>query len=177
MKIGGIDVRGPSEQVLVLPRLDGNDIVIKARAVMDMDAFEALCPPPKPPGRRTSAGFKPNLKDKTYLQRTEAHGEQRFAYMVVMSLEPSCIEWDKVNASDPSTWRGWQEELKEAGLAGTEINRIVVCVMQANALDEEKLKAARENFLLGLEPEEDESSGPATEQETTQSGSPANDSG
>lgn len=173
MKIGGIDVQGPSEEVLVLPRLNGDDIVFRARAVIDMDAFEALCPLPKPPGRRTKDGYKPNPEDKNYLDRMERHGEQRFAYMVVSSLTPSDIEWDKVDLADPSTWKGWQDELMEAGLCTTEINRIIVCVMQANALDEEKLQAARENFLLGLEEEDAESSGPATEPETTPSGSPA----
>jgi len=103
------------------------------------------------------------------------HGELRFAYMVLKSLEPSDIEWEKVNAADPSTWLGWQDELKEAGISQTELNRIIVCVMQANALDEDKLKEAREVFLRGPVPVPSEYSGPDTELENMQSGNPVTD--
>lgn len=176
MRIGGVEVKGPAEEVLVLPRLEGEDIVIRARAVMDMDAFEALCPAPKPPGIRTKEGWKPNEKDETYQQGVAQHGELRFAYMVLKSLEPSEIEWEKINIADPSTWVDWQDELKEAGISSTEINRIIVCVMQANALDEAKLKEAREVFLRGPVLEPSEYYGPVTELGSTQSGDLVNES-
>ena len=172
MRIGGVEVKGPAEEVLVLPRLEGENIVIRAKAVMDMDAFEALCPEPKPPGIRTKDGWKPNDKDETYQQRVKQHGELRFAYMVLESLQPSEVEWEKINLSDPSTWKDWQDELKEAGISQTELNRIIVCVMQANALDEDKLKEAREVFLRGPVPVPSEYSGLDTELENTQSGDP-----
>lgn len=176
MKIGGVEIKGPAEEVLVLPRLDGDDIVIHAIAVSDMDEFEALCPLPKPPGMRTKAGWAPNPNDETYKDRVTQHGELRLAYMVLKSLEPSEIEWGKVNVDDPSTWLEWQNELKDAGISSTEVNRIIVCVMQANALDEAKLKEARELFLRGPVQEPDEYCGPDTELENTQSGDPAIDS-
>ena len=173
MRIGGVEIKGPAEEVLVLPRLDGNDIIIRAIAVLDMDEFEALCPVPKPPGIRTKAGWTPNENDETYKEQVTRHGEMRFAYMVLKSLEPSEIEWDRVDADKPATWLEWQDELKEAGMAATEINRIIVCVMSANALDEAKLKEAREVFLRGPVQEQGESYGPATELENTPSGDPA----
>jgi hypothetical protein len=176
MKIGGVEVKGPAEEVLVLPRLEGENIAIRARAVLDMDEFEALCPAPTPPGIRTKDGWKPNDKDETYKQRVAQHGELRFAYMVLRSLEPSEIEWEVVNINDPSTWTKWQDELKEAGISSTEINRIIVCVMQANALDEAKLKEAREVFLHGPVQEPNEYYGPDTELENTQSGDPVSES-
>lgn len=176
MRIGGVEIKGPAEEILVLPRLEGDDIVIRAQAVMDMDTFDALCPLPKPPGVRTKDGWKPNEKDETYQERVTQHGERRFAYMVVKSLEPSEIEWETVDINDPSTWIGWQDELKEAGISSTETNRIVVCVMQANALDEAKLKEAREVFLQGPVLESSEYYGPDTELENTQSGEPVSDS-
>lgn len=176
MRIGGVEVKGPAEEVLVLPRLNGENIVFRAQAVLDMEAFEALCPVPKPPGIRTKEGWKPNEKDETYQQRTSQHGELRFAYMVLKSLEPSEIEWEKTSLDDPSTWLEWQDELQGAGISTTEINRIIVCVMQANALDEAKLKEAREVFLRGPVQESDEYSGPDTEPENMQSGDPVNDS-
>jgi len=173
MKIGGVEIQGPAEEVLVLPRLEGENIVIRARAVADMDEFEALCPLPTPPGIRTKDGWKPNANDETYMQRVQQHGELRFAYMVLKSLEPSNVEWEKINISDPSTWMEWQKELKEAGISSTEVNRIIVCVMQANALDEAKLKEAREVFLRGPVQEPGEYYGPDTELESTPSGDPA----
>jgi len=176
MKIGGVEVEGPAEEVLVLPRLEGENIVIRARAVLDMDEFEALCPTPVPPGIRTKEGFKPNEKDETYRQRVAQHGELRFAYMVLKSLEPSEIEWEKVNIDTPATWVDWQDELKEAGVSSTEVNRIIVCVMQANALDEAKLKEAREVFLHGPVQELDEYYGPDIAPENTPSGEAASDS-
>ena len=176
MRIGGIEIKGPAEEVLVLPRLEGNDIVIRAQAVMDMDTFDALCPVPKPPGVRTKDGWKPNEKDETYQERVTQHGERRFAYMVIKSLEPSEIEWETVDLGDPSTWLGWTDEFKKAGISSTEVNRIIVCVMQANALDEAKLKEARDLFLRGPVLEPNEYSGPNTEPENTPSGKPASDS-
>lgn len=148
MKIGGVEVKGPCEEVLVLPRLTG-DIVIRAQAIMDMSAFDALCPAPEAPGIRTKEGFRPNVKDINYLRLCALHAEQRFAYTIVKSLEPSKIEWERVKLEDPGTWKEWASELKEAGFSDVERNRIAACVMQANSLDEEKLRAAREVFLRG----------------------------
>ncbi len=173
MRIGGIEVKGPNEEILVLPRLDEN-IVIKARAVTTMDEFDVLVPEPKPPGIRTRDGWKPNADDESFKQRIEHYNEQRLAYMIIKSVEPSNIEWKKTSISDPSTYTQWTSELKEAGLSDVEVNRIVLCVMQANSLDEEKLKAAREIFLLGTEEEQKASSGLSIEQPSTLSGEPAN---
>lgn len=175
MKIGGVEIKGPAEQILVLPRLEGDDIVIRARAVMDMDTFDVLCPEPKPPGIRTKEGWKRNDKDKGFQQRQQEHNELRFAYMILQSLVPSEIEWENVDLDKPETWDNWQEELRGVGISQTELNRIAICVMQANALDEDKLKEAREVFLLGEAPMPQEFSGPDTEPENTQSGEPASE--
>jgi len=147
MKIGGVEVTA-CEEVLVLPRISG-DIVIRAQAVTDMSAFEALCPAPVAPGIRTRDGFKPNLKDENYIALATHHAEQRLAFMVIKSIEPSQIEWETVKLEDPATWTNWSKELKAHGLSDVECNRVVMCVMQANALDEEKLRLAREVFLRG----------------------------
>ncbi len=174
MRIGGKEVNGPHEELLVLPR--GEDqIVIRAKAVEDMDPFEKLCPEPKPPGRLTRDGFVPNEKDENYLKMMEHHGSQRLAYMVLHSLIPSDIEWEKVLIDNPKTWKGWQGELKESGLTQIEINRIIQTVMRANALDEDKLEEARATFVRGLEEQAKASSGPQDEPETTPSGQPVSD--
>lgn len=147
MKIGGVELH-PCEEVLVLPRLTGN-VVIRAKAVTDMTAFDALCPAPVAPGIRTKDGFKPNLKDENYMALADHYAAQRMAFTVLLSLEPSNIEWETVKLEDPSTWKNWVKELKDNGMSDVECNRVIMCVMQANSLDEEKLRMAREVFLLG----------------------------
>jgi hypothetical protein len=147
MKIGGVELKS-CEEVLVLPRISG-DIIIRAQAVTDMSAFDALCPAPVAPGIRTKDGFKPNLKDENYIALADHYSAQRLAFMVIKSLTPSEIEWEKVKLEDPSTWLEWTKELKDGGMSDVECNRIIMCVMQANSLDEEKLKLAREVFLRG----------------------------
>jgi hypothetical protein len=171
MKIGGKEISGPHEELLVLPR--GEDqVVFRARAVADMDPFEKICPEPKPPGRLTKDGFVPNKDDDNFKKMMEHHSEQRLAYMVIISLEPSEVEWAKVDIDNPKTWRHWQAELKEAGLTQIEVNRIIQTVMRANALDEDMLKEARATFVRGLEEQAKATSGHQEEPESTPSGEP-----
>lgn len=169
MKIGGIEIKGPNTEILVLPRLE-EDIIVRATAVTSMKEFDDLVPEPKAPGIRTKDGWKPNVNDETYRQQTDHYNSQRLAYLVIVSLEPSEVEWTRVNINDPSTYLEWDKELREAGLSDIEINRVVMCVMQANALDEDKLKAAREVFLLGRAEGLSESFGQNTEPQNTPSG-------
>jgi len=175
MKIGGQEVKGPAEEVLVLPRSNG-DVVFRAKAVLDMEPFHAACPPPKAPGMRTKDGFRPNTDSPAYREQNLRHSELRFAYIAINSLEPSEIEWQTIDEDNPQTWLNWEKELREAGFSGVEIQRITVLIMQANALDEGKLKAAREAFLLGQAAQLELSSGLSTEQPSTQSGKDASDS-
>jgi hypothetical protein len=148
MKIGGREISGVSEEVLVLPRL-GHDIVVTAQAVKSMDDFEKLCPEPKAPGIRTKDGFRPDEEDEGYLALMDKHAEQRLAYIVIKALEASDIEWGSVVEDDPGTWKNWRTDFEEAGLSAIEIGRVITCVMQANSLDESKLEEARAAFLLG----------------------------
>lgn len=174
MKIGGVELNGPNEEVLVLPRLSGN-IVIRARAVSDLSEFEKLVPEPTPPGKLTKDGWVPQVDDETYQKKVEHYSTQKFAYIVLKSLEPSEIEWEGVDLANPQTWKNWTTELMAAGISAIEVNRITACVMQANALDERKLKEAREVFLRGLAEAQSASSGHPTEPESTQSGEPVTD--
>ena len=95
--------------------------------------------------------------------------------MAIKSLEPTEIEWQRVDIDKPETWLLWTEELKDAGLSEVEVQRVIILVMQANSLDENKLRKAREAFLHGLEVEKEKSSGPQEELLNTQNGEPAND--
>lgn len=177
LKIGGVVVAGPAEEVLVLPRPLTGDIVIKARAVLDMSLFDALCPAPKPPAilRRGNTQHEGNFEDAGYLALLDKHSQMRFAFICVQSLKPSEIEWQTVKDDSPSSWKNWITEMAEAGVSSLEIQRIVNCVLQANSLDDSKLKEARELFLLGMKQGSNTSSGHQDAQENTSSGSPAND--
>jgi len=175
MKIGGQEVNGPAEEVLVLPRSNG-DIIFRAEAVLDMDPFIAMCPMPKAPGVLTKDGFRPNTDAPAYRSELNRHSQLRFSYIAIHSLAPSAIEWDSVDFDNPSTWSNWETDLRKSGFSGVEIQRITVLIMQANALDEGKLKAAREAFLLGQAVRSEESSGQNTEQESTPPGQPVSDS-
>ena len=173
MKIGGVDPSTlPKEEILVIPRGE-QEIVFRATGVPDYDEFNKLCPEPKAPGKLTKDGWEPNENDPDYKSLMENYNTKRLAWLVVRSLEPSQIEWDTVNESKPSTWTKWTDDLKEAGLSQVEVNRVMQLVFQANCLDEEKLKEARENFLLGQQQAQSESSGPSTGPESTPSGEPA----
>ena len=92
--------------------------------------------------------------------------------MIVKSLEPSNVEWDTVNVADPRTWKNWSTDLRGGGLSDIECQRVMNLVLEANCLDEAKLKKAREVFLAG-EAAKAASSGLPTEPQNTPSGAPA----
>lgn len=174
VKIAGKEVtRALHEDVLVLPRGDDEPIVVRARAVVDFDAFNDMCPLPKPPGKLTKDGFVPNTEDETYKKRMEQYGLQRVGFLVVNSLQE--FEWDTVQEDNPKTWTKWEDELKDAGLTNVECNLIMGLVLEVNSLDDAKLKSARESFLRGQAQEANESSSPTSEQDDSQSGEHVSD--
>lgn len=173
MKIGGVTVTS-NEEVLVLPRALGEDIVIKACAV-DMDDFEDAHPKPEMPKRIVRGGVEDHADSPAYRTAIEAWGERRFEYMILKSLEPSEIEWETVDIDKSKTWKNWTTELQAAGFASTECKRIINCILVANSLSESKLAEARDAFLRGQGSELERSSGLDTEPQSTPSGQPAND--
>lgn len=149
MKIGGVDPRTiPNEDVLVLPRGESS-IIFRARGLPNLDRFHELVPIPKPPMKQTSAGLLPDMDNKDFKESFNIYEERRFAYIVVMSLEPSGIEWDTVDLNVPGTWPNWYVDLHNAGLTAFELNHVQNLVLQCNTLDDAKLQKAREVFLRG----------------------------
>jgi len=175
LRIGHTVVDGPAEEVLVLTRVQG-DINIIARAVVDMKPFEQLCPEPKPPKKLVKGGFVEDTENPDFIASVMKQSELRFAYICIKSLEPSDIAWNRVDINKPSTWTDWTKELQDAGLSHVEVNRIMVTVMQANSLDENKLRQARDSFVRGMQAPSVDLSSQNTEQPNTQSGTPASDS-
>jgi hypothetical protein len=148
MKIGGVTVT-PCEELLVLPRTDGDDIPIRAIAVIVNDEFEKLVPEPKPPMLQKKDGNEPDYADKAYNAAMDIRGQQRFAFTIVRSLAPNNIEWNKVKPAEPRSCVYWQDDLLEGGLSERECNRVMGLVMAANSLDERKIEEARRSFLRG----------------------------
>ena len=176
MKIRGREITGVNKVTLVLPREDGEDVVLIAKAIQDLDAIDEFLQTPKPPaalgpGNETTY----NHKDPGYLAAILQYNTKRMAWIVLESLRENEIEWDTVDIKDPGTWTNYVDELKSAGFSSVEINHIGNAVVDANALDEEKLNAAREVFLHGQAAAKD-TSGLNTPAQNSQSGKPVSDS-
>jgi len=150
MKINGVQVT-QAEELLVLPRSNGDDIVFRAIPVAITAEFDSKVPMPVPPMIQKKGGKYQDITDKEFVKALDLRSGRRFSLMLLRSLEPSNIEWETVKLEDPGTWDKWEEELKEAGLSEVECNRVVSTVMAANSLDEDKIKEAREAFLRGQE--------------------------
>ena len=175
MRIGGVQLKGLNEAILVLPRSD-EDIVIKARAIPDYDDFDKLVPEPKMPVYVTKDGPQNDESNVDYVASCARREQLRIAYIYIKSLEPSQIEWDTVKIDMPSTWMNFRQDFQKAGLSPIEINRIWGTVSDANCLSEDKLVEARARFLAGVGNDQPASSSPTTDQASTPSGEPASDS-
>lgn len=177
MKIAGQELAGElaqlNEEILVLSRKSGQ-VVLTARAIADMEAFNNLMPQPTAPKIfRKGKGWGQDVDNKNYVIEMKRYGECKLAWMILTSLEPSDIEWDTVDMEKPGTWKNWEDDLKQCGFTQHECNLVVGLVLSANQLNEAKLEQARELFVLGQEELADESSSQSTEQASTPSGEPA----
>ncbi len=150
MKIAGRTIEGPNRVTLVLPREGQEDIIIIAQAIIEMGEFDEFVKQPLPPSITKAGGVvESNFADKGYQEQLASYNMKKLAFIVLKSLEPSKIEWETVDLKNPSTWGSYVEEMKSAGFSDVEINRIGNVCMEANALDEAKLDAARQSFLRG----------------------------
>lgn len=150
MKIKGKKIEGPNLEIIAIPRAVGEDIIFKAQAILDMGPFEKMCPVPEPPKKMIKGGKQiPNLEDPGYLQQIDKYAQLRLHWIVLTSLQATDdLEWETVDMSDYTTWENYREELKEACFSEIEVNRIVAGCISVNALNEAKIAAARERFLL-----------------------------
>jgi hypothetical protein len=148
MKIKGREIKGPMEELIILPRPD-EPIVFKARAIMDMSEYEKLNPAPKGKVVKFRSGVtKEDTSSPEYIQAKELHDKTRIAWMVIESLKATDqLEWSTVKYEDPSTWNNWENDFREAGISETEKMRVIEGVMAANGLSEQRIKEARESFL------------------------------
>lgn len=157
MKLNGHKIEGPNRDIVVIPRGNGNDIVFNVQAVLNMEPFEQTCPAPRPPLRKIQGVDVPQFGDPAFKKALEKYGEQRMAWISLKSLEATPeLEWDTVDIDDPSTWENIRTELHDSGFSDFEINRIFGGTYAVNSLNEAKVQAARERFLLQREAQQNE---------------------
>lgn len=138
----------PNEQVLVLPRPDG-DIVFTVRALSSTKEFdEKIKEPVAPKGRDKTGEIVEDFQDSTYKAAVKVRGDLRWDYMMVRSIcHTEGLDFEKVKLDDIQTYTLWEEEFQEAGFTEWEIGRIKATVMEVNGLNEAKIAAATASFL------------------------------
>lgn len=153
MKLKGIKPTSANTKIVVIPRGDGNDLVFKVQAVLDMEPFDKLCPAPIPPTIvRKDQSTALDVEDPKYKEKLTTWAKYKNAWMVIESLKATeDLEWETVDRSDPDTWDNYLDELKDFKLAVTEINIIMQAIAEVNGLDEDKIEEARKRFLASLE--------------------------
>ncbi len=151
MKIKGKKIEGSNVEICVIPRGENEPIVFKCQAVLDMEAFDKLCPPPKAPLVQKPGGRRiVDVEDPKYIYALNQQSEKRIAYILLRSLEATeDLEWETVKMSDPDTWSNYEKELTDSGFSRIEVMRILNTCMSANCLDEARLEKARNDFLAG----------------------------
>jgi len=155
MKISGKRISEPKERIVVIPR-DSGDIVFKAKAVLDFDEFDKMCPEPEVPFIRYSGKEPvPNPNSEDYKKQMNEWATKKMNYIILKSLSATeGLEWENVNLSLPETWENLFDELKES-FSAIEINEILKIVNSANGLSEETIKEATDNFLASQAQQEE----------------------
>ena len=154
MKINGRVPSGPNIVTLVLPRAEGEPFVFRAKAVTDYSKFEKFCPDPEPPKvNKRGQGWSEDYDDAGYKKAAAERTTNQYHWMVLESLSATeGLEWEHVKHDDPSTWKQWESELREAGFSRFELGRLHNAVRQANCLDDNMVEAARESFFANQSP-------------------------
>ncbi len=179
MKLFGEKPKGPNVCVLVLPRQD-YDIVIKAQAILDQEAFEILCPRPKPPSIMKPGGvFEQDVNDPKFKASIEKWAEKKTAWVVLESLKATpkdMLEWETVDYNNPDSWLKWKDELRDAFFTDQEIMQILNTVWQANGINQAVLDEARNRFLAGQARLYIKPLSPTADQSSMPNGEPVKDS-
>lgn len=175
MKIKGKKIAGANREIIAIPRGNDDDIILIAGAVLDHSRFDKLCPLPKPRMKKVAGEDIPDFKDKNYNVAVMKYSEKKTAWLILTALKATeGLEWEKVDLDDPSTWLLFRQELTESGFSDIEINRIINGALAVQGLDEAKIEAARDRFLLQEQVRLSELSSLKDEKSNTQSGEPVN---
>lgn len=150
MKMFGKTIEGANEEFIAIPRSTG-DIVFMAKAVLNYDDFEKLCPTPVPPKiMRPGGATTQNTEDPKYIEALNDWAQLKTDYMIITSLRKTDgLEWDTIDYGDSSTWGNYKSELIDSGFSPVEISRIINAVSIACSLNQEKIDEATQRFLAG----------------------------
>jgi hypothetical protein len=175
MKINGRKIIGPNREIIPIPREDQEDIIFIAEAILDDSEFKKLCPIPTPRMKKIEGQDLPDLKDPAYIKQVDNYSRKKTAWTVLKSLRATeGLVWEMVDETDPSTWMLFEKELKESGFSELEINRIVNGVFSANGLNEAKIDAAKQRFLLVQQARQEQQSSLVDALDSMLPGEPAN---
>jgi len=149
MKINGKDIKGPQLEVVVIPRGE-EEIVIKAKAVMDYSEHDKINPQPLPPSKLLPGGETQQLvEDPGYLTKISEWAQQKTDWMIIKSLSATeGLTWDTVKMDDPKTWSNYRKEL-DATFTPAELGKVLEVVMSACGLNQSKIEEATKRFLAG----------------------------
>ena len=179
MKMNGKTIKGPNEEIVIIPRGNDDDMVFTCRAVMSYEEFDNLVKEPEPPKilHRGEETATPLLTDPDYLKAIREHDKKRLAWLICTSLSATKgLELETVDMADHTTWNNYYDELLDAGLTSTEIGRITRGVMIANSLDQKKIDEARAHFLAMQREAADQLNSLPVDPKILQSGEPVKDS-
>jgi len=173
MKIHGIKIEGPASKTIVFPRSTGN-IAFVLQAVLNVDEFDKIFPPPKPPVGVAAGGQKiVNVEDPNYRQKLDEWGTAKHHWMFLKSISATPgLEWETIKKDDPKTWTNYEAELINAGLTEPERLRIMQAYIEVQGLDDKKIEEATNSFLAGLQGAKQGKSSQNTGPQDTPSGEP-----
>ena len=148
MKIAGRKIEGMNKRNIVIPRPDG-DIVLVAQGVPTYKEFGEICPIPVAPKKKFPNGRMESVTDDPqYKEACNQWAERKTSWLILKSLEATPgLEWELVDLANPDTWNRYQEELAQAGFSEPELARIIEGVMEANGLNQAVLDEAEKRFL------------------------------
>ena len=173
----GRKLSGP--RVLVVPILrspeDGGNIYLKVQAVVDLEPFTKVCPPPEPPSVILPGGKKRiDFDNPRYNSEMQNWAKKQSAWIALKALEATDgLEWETVQMSHPDTYPNWSKELMSSGFSDFEVQRIITSISEVNGLNENLIEEARQSFLNGDLAQANGQSSRQDEVPTTQSGAPA----
>lgn len=147
MKINGKDIKGPQTEIVVIPR-GSEELVIKAKAIMDYSEHDKINPMPLPPSKLLPGGeTQQNTEDPGYLKRISEWAQQKTDWMIIKSLSATeGLTWDTVKMDDPKTWCNYRKEL-DTTFTPAELGKVLEVVMSACGLNQSKIEEATKRFL------------------------------
>lgn len=181
MYMPGLEEVPQNELPIIFERPGGKFIKFTARPVPTFEPFKELCPEKTPSWSLTASGEKKyDTESKEYKAYREDRNRKFNDWLVIHSItDASNITWEKVNFSDPDTFKFWEDEMIAIGVGAGERSRIKNVVEEVNSISENAVSKAFAAFLVGMQErlaELKEESSRLAERANMLSTDPANDS-